>query len=52
MRYRVWDEEDQKERILNECITTLEVGTTRRVQIKKGNKREVHHFKILGELPD
>lgn len=52
MRYRVWDEEDQKERTLDECITPMEVGTTRRVQIKKGNKREVHHFKILEELPD
>jgi hypothetical protein len=51
VRYRVYDVEDKKERTLDECTTTLEVGTTRRVQIKKGNKREVHHFKILEELP-
>lgn len=52
MRYKVLDEENQKEHILNDCITPLEVGTTRRVQVKKGNKREVHYFKILEELPD
>jgi len=51
VRYRVYDVEDKKERTLDECTTPLEVGTTRRVQIKKGNKREVHHFKILEELP-
>lgn len=51
-RYRVYDEEDNKERILNDCTTKLEVGTTKRVQIKKNNKREVHHFKVLEVLPD
>lgn len=34
MRYRVYDEEDKKERTLEECITPLEVGSVRRVQIK------------------
>lgn len=52
MRYRVWDEEDKKERTLDNCVTPLEVGTVRRVQIKKGNKREVHHFKVLEELQE
>lgn len=52
MRYRVYDEEDKKERILNKCITPLEVGTTRKVHIKNGSKREVHHFKVLERLPD
>ena len=52
MRYRVWDEEDKKERILDNCITPLEAGTVKRVQIKKGNSREVHHFKVLEVLPE
>ena len=52
MRYKVWDEEDKKERTLNDCVASLEVDTTKRVQIKKGNKREVHHFKVLEVLPD
>lgn len=52
MRYRVWDEEDKKERTLDNCVTPLEVGTVRRVQIKKGNKREVHYFKVLEELQE
>lgn len=52
MRYRVWDEEAQKERTLENCVTPLEVGTTKRVQIKKDGTREVHHFKVLEELPD
>ena len=52
MRYRVCDEEDKKEHTLENCITPLEVGTTRRVQIKKGKKLETHHFRILEELPE
>ena len=52
MRYKVWDMEDKKERTLENCITPLEVGTVKRVQIKKGNKREVHHFKVLEVLPE
>lgn len=52
MRYKVWDEEDKKERTLDDCVIHLEVGTTRRVQIKKGNRREVHHFKVLEVLPE
>lgn len=52
MRFRVWDIEDKKERILENCITPLEVGTVRKVQIKKGNKREVHHFKVLEVLSE
>lgn len=52
MRYRVWDEEDKKERTLENCVTPLEVGTTKRVQIKKNNKRETHHFRVLEQLPE
>lgn len=52
MRYRVYDVEDKKERTLDECTIHLEVGTTRRVQIKNGNRREVHHFKVLEVLSD
>lgn len=52
MRYRVWDVEDNKERTLEACVTPLEVGKIKRVQIKKGNKREVHHFKVLEVLPE
>lgn len=52
MRYRVWDEEDKKERTLENCVTPLEVGTTQRVQIKKGDTKETHHFKVLEELPN
>lgn len=52
MRYRVLDVEDNKERILEDCVTPLEVGNTKRVQIKKGNKCEVHHFKVLEVLPE
>lgn len=36
MRYKVYDEEDKKERTLEECVTPLEVGSVRRVQVKKG----------------
>lgn len=35
MRYKVYDEEDKKERTLEECVTPLEVGSVRRVQVKK-----------------
>ncbi len=52
MRYRVWDEEDKKERTLENCITPLEVGAVRRVIVKKGGKREVHNFKVLEILPE
>ena len=34
MRYKVYDEEDKKERTLEECVTPLEVGSVRRVQVK------------------
>lgn len=44
MRYKVYDEEDKKD------ITPLEVGSVRRVQVKKGDTREVHHFRVLEEL--
>lgn len=47
MRYKVYDEEDKKERTLEECVTPLEVGSVRRVQVKKGDTREVHHFRVL-----
>ncbi len=52
MRYRVWDVEENKEHTLENCVTPLEVGSIKRVQIKKGNKREVHHFKVLEVLPE
>ena len=52
MRYRVYDEEDKKELTLDECTTKMEVGTTRRVKIKKDGKLETHHFKVLEQLPD
>lgn len=52
MRYRVYDEEAQKEHTLENCITPLEVGTTRKVIIKKDGKREEHHFRVLEALPD
>ena len=29
MRYKVYDEEDKKERTLEECVNTLEVGYVR-----------------------
>ena len=48
MRYKVYDEEDKKERTLEECVTPLEVGSVRRVQVK--DTREVHHFRVLEEL--
>ena len=35
---------------LEECVTPLEVGSVRRVQVKKGDTREVHHFRVLEEL--
>lgn len=28
----------------------IEVGSVRRVQVKKGDTREVHHFRVLEEL--
>lgn len=51
MRYRVYDEEDKKERIISECVTSLEVGTIRKVNIRKNGKLEPHHFRVLEELP-
>lgn len=52
-KYRVWDEEDKKERTLTDCVTDLgEVGSTHRVTVKKNGKREVHHFKVLEVLPN
>lgn len=35
---------------MEECVTPLEVGSVRRVQVKKGDTREVHHFRVLEEL--
>jgi hypothetical protein len=52
MKYKVYDEEDKKERTIVDCRTTLEVGTTKRVTIQKGTKRETHHFRILEKLPE
>lgn len=52
MRYRVYDEEDKKEHILENCITPLEVGTTRKVSILKGDTKEPHHFRVLEQLPE
>jgi hypothetical protein len=52
MRYRVYDEESKKEHTLENCITPLEIGTTRRVIIKKDNIVETHHFKVLEQLPE
>ena len=53
MRYRVWDEEDKKERILDNCVTYLgEVGTVRRVRIRRGKRWEIHHFKVLEILTE
>lgn len=53
MRYKVWDIEDNKERTLSNCVTVLgEVGTVRKVVIKKGIRKEEHHFKILEVLND
>ena len=47
-KYRVWAIEDNKERTINEAYTDLgEVGSVRRVQIKKNGVYEEHHFKIL-----
>lgn len=53
MKYRVWDEEDNKERIIHEAVTDLgEVGNVRKVQIKNNGVCEEHHFKVLEVLPD
>lgn len=52
MRYKVLDIEDNRERTLENCVTPLEVGTVRRVVVKKGDKREVHNFKVLEILPE
>lgn len=50
-KYRVWDIEDNKERTIHEAYTDLgEVGSVRRVQVKKGDTREVHHYRVLEEL--
>lgn len=54
MRYKVYDEEDKKERILSECVTDLgAVGDTKRVSIKNSKGiLESHHFRVLEVLPD
>ena len=50
-KYRVWDIEDSKGRTIHEAYTDLGgVGSVRRVQVKKGDTREVHHFRVLEEL--
>ena len=53
MRYKVYDEEDKKERTLEECVTPLEVGSVRRVQIKKGEagyRAEVRYVQHLQQV--
>lgn len=45
MRYRVWDIEDNKERTLENCVIPLEVGTVRRVTIKRAVRKR---YIILG----
>ena len=54
MKYRVYDEEAKKERIIDEVVSIIpqEVGTTRKVIVKKGDKREEHHFRVLEVLPN
>lgn len=53
MRYKVWDEEDNKERTIHNAVTDLgEVGNVRRVRIKKDGVYEEHHFRVLEILPD
>lgn len=53
MKYRVWDEEDNKERVIHHAITDLgEVGNVRRVQVKKDGVYEEHHFRVLEVLSD
>ena len=50
MRYKIFDVEDNKERIISNCFTPLEVGTTRKVIIKDNGISVEHHFKVLEEL--
>lgn len=52
MRYRVYDIDDKKERIVSECVTPLKVGTTRKSIVKKNGNKEEHYFRILEQLPD
>lgn len=52
MRYKVLDVQSKKERILHKCITPLEPGEERRVQIIANGKREIHYYKVLERLPD
>jgi hypothetical protein len=53
MRYRVWDIEDNKERIVSLCLETLNVGDIKVVTIggEYGSRYErVHHLKVLEVL--
>ena len=52
MRYRVYDIEEKKEKVVSDCVTPLKIGAIRKVIVKKGNVREEHNFKILEQLPE
>ena len=45
MRYKVYDEEDKKERTLEECVTHLEVGSVGEYRLK----REILERYIISE---
>jgi hypothetical protein len=42
--------EDKKERIVSECVTPLQVGSIRKVILKKNGSKEERYFKILEQL--
>lgn len=54
MKYKVWDIEDNKERIITDCVIKLgEAGSERRVNIKTSKGvLEPHTFRVLEVLPD
>lgn len=52
MRYKVWDRESKKERILDKCVTRFEIGSIRQVTVIINKKRETHHFRVLEVLPE
>lgn len=52
MRYKVLDLTTKKEMILHDCVTNFEIGESKRIQVVKNGKKEIHIYKILEKLPD
>ena len=51
MKIKVYDEEDKRTVTIPDVKTVWEVGTTKKVILRRNGKEEIHHFKML-EISD